>query len=663
MSEKSRYQELLGQLAEHRHFYYVLDRPVIADGEYDRLERELLEIEARHPDWISDDSPSRRVGGIVAAGFAPAVHAHRLYSLDNAFAESDVAEFLARVEKTLGRPPAGFLGELKIDGLSIVVRYENGRLVRGATRGDGAQGEAVTAQLRTLRSLPTRLRKPVTGEFHGEAFLPRRAFQALNAEMEKAGEEPFANPRNAAAGAIRNLDPAITARRGLEAFFYEILSLEGESMPASQTELFALLGELGLRTCPERIPLDDLTSCRAYYEDIQRRRAELPYEIDGIVIKANLLSEQEQLGFTSKSPRWAIAWKFPAERKSARVENIAVQVGRTGALTPVAHLDPVEVGGVTVSRVSLHNQEELERKDVRVGDQVIVERAGDVIPYIVAVELEQRPNNSQPFAFPLRCPVCGAEAEKPEGEAIRRCINAGCPAKLREGLLHFASRSALDIEGLGEALVDQFLQKELVRDAGDLYALTEAQLRDLERMGDKSAKNLRAQLEKSKAQPLDRLLTALGIRQVGSATARDLASRFGTLDALMAATEDDLAKVENVGPIVASAIIHWFAVEQNRVLIEKLRASGLNFQTAKSAGETGFFTGKTVVFTGELQAFTRADGEAKVRAQGGKAASSVSKKTDFVVAGENAGSKLDKANKLGIAVLRELEFLQKLNGG
>ncbi len=660
MSEKARYQQLLALLAEHRHRYYVLDRPVISDGEYDRLERELLAIEARQPDWISEESPSRRVGGIVADGFAPVTHARRLYSLDNAFSEDDLAEFMARAEKSLGRPPAGYLGELKIDGLSVVVRYENGRFVRGATRGDGAQGEEITAQLRTLRSLPPRLQRPVSGEFHGEAFLPRRAFQALNAALEKAGEEPFANPRNAAAGALRNLDPAVTAGRGLDAFFYEILSLEGAPMPASQTELFSLLEELGLRACPERAALGELVACRDFYQSIQRRRTELPYEIDGIVIKVDALAEQEQLGFTSKSPRWAIAWKFPAERKSARVEKIGVQVGRTGALTPVAHLDPVEVGGVTVSRVSLHNQEELERKDVRVGDTVIVERAGDVIPYIVGVELELRPKKSLVFIFPLRCPVCGAEAEKPEGEAIRRCINAGCPAKLREGLLHFASRGTLDIEGLGEALVDQLMQKEFVRDAGDLYALTAAQLGELERMGEKSAQNLLAQFEKSKSQPLDRLLTALGIRQVGSATARDLAARFGTLDALMAAGEKDLAKVENVGPIVASAIIHWFAVEQNRTLIEKLRAAGLNFVAAKSAGEAGFFTGKTVVFTGELQSFTRAEGEAKVRAQGGKASSAISKKTDFLIAGENAGSKLEKAAKLAITVLNEAEFLQKL---
>ncbi len=659
MASRARHDELLGLLAEHRHRYYVLDRPVVSDREYDALERELLSLEAAHPDWVTDDSPSRRVGGVVAEGFKPVRHARRLYSLDNAYSADDVKEFLARVEKGLERHAAGYGGEVKIDGLSIVVRYERGRYVRGATRGDGVSGEEVTAQLRTIRSLPLKLLEPVTGEFHGEAFLPRAAFRALNAELEKNGEEPFANPRNAAAGAIRNLDPAITASRKLDAFFYEILELEGRDSPKSQREVFATLTGLGLRACPERASFADFAGAEKFYEAIGTKRAALPYEIDGIVIKLDAAGERNALGHTSKAPRWAIAWKFPAERKAAVVEKIEIQVGRTGALTPVAHLRPVEVGGVTVSRVSLHNQEELARKDVRAGDTVWVERAGDVIPYIVGVVEGKRPRGAKPFKFPAKCPVCGAEAEKPEGEAIRRCVNAACPAKLREGLLYFASRAALDIEGLGEALVEQLIAKERVKDPADLYALTKESLVELERMGEKSAANLLARIEQSKSAPLERLLTALGIRQVGEATARDLAAAFGSLDAILAAEEEKLAEVNGVGPIVAAAIANWRAVAQNRALIEKLRAAGLTFTAAKSERREGFFTGKTVVFTGELTKFTRSEAEARVRAQGGTATGSVSKKTDFVVAGPNAGAKLDKAKELGIAVLDEAGFLEK----
>ncbi len=658
---RARLDELRRLLEAHRRNYYVLDTPVISDREYDALERELAEIEGKHPEWITPDSPSQRVGGVVAEGFAPVRHHRPLYSLDNAYSEEDLREFLTRVEKQLeGAPAGGYLGELKFDGLSIVVRYENGRYVRGATRGDGAAGEEVTAQLKTIRSLPLKLSQPVTGEFHGEAFIPLKEFRAINAALESAGEEPFANPRNAAAGAIRNLDPGVTARRKLDAFFYEILMLEGAAPPASQSEIFTQLETLGLKTCPIRRPLADGAAIADFYREVGEKRRSLPYEIDGVVIKINELAQQRRLGATAKSPRWAVAWKFPAERKTSRVEKIEVQVGRTGALTPVAHLVPVEVGGVTVSRVSLHNQEELARKDVRVGDLVTVERAGDVIPYIVGVELDSRPKKSQAFIFPERCPVCGAAAEKPEGEVIRRCINAACPAKRRESLLYFASRGAMDIEGLGDALVDQLLAQGLVNDVADLYSLNEAQLAGLERMGEKSARNIVAAIATSRQRGLGRLLTALGIRQVGSATARDLARRFGDLDALMAADETTISDVEGVGPIVAAAVAAWFKARENLALIEKLRAAGVSFRETGGGVTEGFFTGKTVVFTGELTAFTREEAEERVRRQGGRASGSVSKKTDFLVAGPNAGSKLEKAEKLGVAVLTETEFLGKM---
>ncbi len=660
-AERARVDELRRLLEEHRCNYYLLDRPVISDAEYDALERELAALEEKHPDWITPDSPTQRVGGIVADGFAPVRHHRPLYSLDNAYSGEDLKEFLARVEKQLEGPPAGgYLGELKFDGLSIVVRYEKGRYVRGATRGDGTTGEEVTAQLKTIRSLPLTLAEPVTGEFHGEAFIPLKDFRALNATLEAAGEEPFANPRNAAAGAIRNLDPKMTAERKLDAYFYEILTLDGKSHPASQAEVFTRLESLGLKTCPIRKMLADEAAIADFYREIGDKRRALPYEIDGIVIKVNEATAQRRLGATAKSPRWAVAWKFPAERKTGRVEKIEVQVGRTGALTPVAHLAPVEVGGVTVSRVSLHNEEELARKDVRAGDLVTVERAGDVIPYIVGVELDSRPNKSHPFKFPESCPVCGAAAEKPEGEAIRRCINAACPAKRREALLYFASRGAMDIEGLGDALVDQLLAKGLVHDVADLYRLKEAELAELERMGEKSAQNLLANIEASKSRGLARLLTALGIRQVGSATARDLARRFGDLDALMAADEAAVSDVEGVGGIVAAAVVHWSAAPENRALVDKLRAAGVSFKDAGGGVKEGFFTGKSVVFTGELESLNREQAEERVRLQGGRATGSVSKKTDYVVAGPNAGSKLEKAQKLGVAVLTETEFLEKM---
>lgn len=658
---KARVEELRRLLEEHRRNYYVLDKPVISDREYDALEAELAGLESAHPEWITPDSPTQRVGGIVADGFSPVRHARPLYSLDNAYAESDVAEFLARVDKQLDGPPTeGYFGELKFDGLSIVVRYEKGVYIRGATRGDGTTGEDVTAQLKTIRSLPLRLARPVTGEFHGEAFIPLKNFRTLNEALEAADEEPFANPRNAAAGAIRNLDPKTTALRGLDAFFYEILESDAPAPARSQEELFARLDDLGLKTCPIRRVLPDAAAITAFYGEIGGRRRSLPFEIDGVVIKVNDAPAQRRLGATAKSPRWAIAWKFPAERKTARVENIEVQVGRTGALTPVAHLAPVEVGGVTVSRVSLHNEEELARKDVRVGDLVTVERAGDVIPYIVGVELDHRPKPSRAFKFPEQCPVCGAAAEKPEGEAIRRCLNAACPAKRREAILYYASRGAMDIEGLGDALADQLLAKGLVNDVADLYHLKEETLAELDRMGEKSAKNLLANIAASKSRGLARLLTALGIRQVGSATARDLARRFGDLDSLLAADEAAISDVEGVGGIVAAAVVHWGAAPENRALIERLRAAGVSFKDTGGGVTEGFFTGKTVVFTGELTVFTREQAEERVRRQGGRASGSVSKKTDFVIAGPNAGSKLEKAEKLGVAVLSEKEFLEKM---
>ena len=656
-----RAEELRARLREASHRYYVLDAPTLSDAEYDRLFRELEQLEAEHPDLITPDSPTRRVGAAPSEKFAKVTHRRQMMSLANAMNEEEFLEFDARVHRLLGDEPVRYVVEPKLDGLAVTLAYENGRFVQGATRGDGLNGEDVTANLRTIKMVPLQLegRPPARFEVRGEVFINKRDFVRMNEEREKAGEPTFVNPRNSAAGALRQLDPRITAQRPLSIFFYETGETPGLEFK-SHWEKLAHLRELGLRTNPENELVETLDAVKDKYRRMLGKRHELPYEIDGSVIKVDSEDQRRRLGAVSRTPRWAVAWKFPAEEEATTVEDIFVSVGRTGALTPVAALKPVHVGGVTVSRATLHNEDELRRKDVRVGDRVFLRRAGDVIPEIVRVIPESRPPDSKPWEMPRQCPACGTPVVREEGEAITRCPNPTCPAKTVSRLRHFASRLAMDIEGLGVETSTQLTETGLVKTPADLYRLTYEQMVGLERFADLSARNLMVAIEASKTRPLRHVIYALGIRMVGEATALALARRFGSLEALMDASVEQLQSVRDVGPEVARQIHDFLEVPEQREVIRQLLAAGVRPEPELAVATAGPFAGKTVVLTGTLKQYSRESAKAEIERRGGRVSGSVSRKTDLLVAGEDAGSKLQKAQELGVRVVDEDGFREML---
>ncbi len=663
-SAADRYHYLQQELARLEHAYYVLDQPLVPDAEYDRLYCELLELEAQHPDWVTPDSLSQRVGGAPLKEFMEIKHSVPMLSLNNAFEESELIGFDRRCREGLGLDRVEYACELKFDGLAISLRYENGVLVQAATRGDGASGEDVTSNIRTIRAIPLRLlgpNLPKVIEVRGEVFMHRTDFEKMNKMAAANGEKEFANPRNAAAGSLRQLDSKITAKRPLSFFAYGLGTLEpSQWLPSTHSELLNQYESLGLPVCRERRVVDSLEGLMTFYTEIAAKRQQLPYEIDGVVYKVNSFAEQAQLGYVSRAPRFAIAHKYPAQEEITTVLGIDVQVGRTGAITPVARLAPVLVGGVTVTNATLHNEDEVRRKDVRIGDTVVVRRAGDVIPEVVSVVLDRRPVNAQVFIMPTRCPVCESNIERLSDEAVARCSGGlFCAAQRKQALLHFAQRRAMDIEGLGDKIVDQLVDLNLVRTPADLYRLGFTALVNMERMGEKSADNLLQSIAQSKKTTLARFIFGLGIRHVGESTAKDLAKHFGGIHALMDAQMNELLMVNDVGPVVADSIVSFMSEPHNREVIEQLLASGIEFQKEERIAAVDL-SGKTFVLTGTLPTLSRDQAKELLEAAGAKVAGSVSQKTSFVVAGSEAGSKLDKANELGIPILDELGLLKLL---
>ncbi len=659
--------KLREQIDHHNYRYYVLDDPEIPDSEYDRLLRELQELESRHPELITADSPTQRVGAEPLGAFEEVQHRVPMLSLENAFSEEEMTEFDRRVRERLGEEQKiVYAAEPKLDGLAISLRYEQGCLVQAATRGDGQRGEDVTQNVRTILSVPLRLLGegwPSILEVRGEVYMPKAGFDALNARARAAGEKGFANPRNAAAGSLRQLDPRVTAERPLAIYCYGFGEIGGGPLAATHSGGIVRLREWGLRVSPELQQVSGAEGCLAYYRALAERREQLPYDIDGVVFKVDRMDFQERLGFVARAPRWAIAQKFPAQEEMTRLLAIEVQVGRTGALTPVARLEPVNVAGVTVTNATLHNADEIQRKDIRVGDTVILRRAGDVIPQVVRVVPDRRPKKTALFQMPDHCPICGSEVIRDRDEAVTRCSGGlFCPAQRKESIKHFASRRALDIEGLGDKLVEQLVDEGLVNDPSDLFHLTQAQLAGLERMGEKSAANLIAALDKSKNTTLARFLYALGVREVGEATARALALYYGDLQRLQQAGEEDLQRVPDVGPIVAEHIVTFFRQSHNQEVIARLLESGIRWEKEEgSAGAVSALAGKTIVLTGTLSR-PRQEIKEQLQRMGAKVTGSVSSKTDYVIAGAEAGSKLDKAKELGISVLDETGLDSLLSG-
>ena len=661
-------RSLRAAIEEHNYAYFVLDSPTVPDIEYDRLVRRLEELEAAHPELVTPDSPSQRVGAAPASELKPVKHLRAMLSLENCFDEEELRAFDKRVSSRLAAAgieatKVSYVAEPKLDGAACSFLYEHGALKLAATRGDGTTGEDVTHNVRTIHAVPLKLRGssvPALLEVRGEVYMPRAGFEEFNRQAAKRGEKAFVNPRNAAAGSLRQLDPKLAAARPLDVFFYGIGEMRGWRLPATHADVLVALRTFGLKTSPDWELVAGIQGCLAYYSNIGRKRPDLPYDIDGVVYKVNDLAWQKELGFVSRAPRWAIAHKFPAQEELTEVLGIEFQVGRTGAVTPVARLKPTFVGGVTVSNATLHNFDELQRKDVRVGDTVIIRRAGDVIPEVVQVVTAQRPKGAVPVAVPPKCPVCGSQVVRVEGEAIARCTGGlFCPAQRKETIRHFASRSAMDIEGLGSKLVDQLVDAGLVADPADVYGLTLEQLVELERMGEKSAKNLLEALEKSKETTFARFLYALGIRDVGEATALALATHVRSLDELMDASEERLQEVPDIGPVVAGHIRAFFGQKHNREVIRELLDHRIRWpETRAPASVNSPVAGKQVVLTGTLTSMSRDEAKAKLQALGAKVTSSVSKKTDVVIAGENPGSKLDNALSLGVTVWQEAELLR-----
>jgi DNA ligase (NAD+) len=656
------------ELNRHSHAYYVLDNPTIPDAEYDKMFRELVALEQAHPDLVTSDSPTQRVGGKPLPQFEQVRHTVPMLSLNNAFSEEDINGFDRRIRDGLtATDEVEYSTELKFDGLAISLRYENGLLVQAATRGDGMTGENVTANIRTVRAVPLRLQSanpPAVLDVRGEVLMYKSDFAKLNERQRQAGQKEFANPRNAAAGSLRQLDPRITAQRSLRFFAYGIGVLEGADMPASHSGLLDWYADMGLPVCKERANVKGSQGLLKFFHGIADKRAKLPYDIDGVVYKVNRVEHQQKLGFVSRAPRFAIAHKFPAEEAMTVVQDIGVQIGRTGAITPVARLAPVFVGGVTVTNATLHNEDEVRRKDIRIGDTVIVRRAGDVIPEVVSFVPELRGADVREFVMPSTCPICGSPIVRPEEEAVARCSGGWikCPAQRKGGLLHFVSRRAMDIEGFGEQLIEQLVDRKVITTAADLYKLGLASLSELDRMAEKSAQNVVKALEKSRSTTLPRFIYALGIRHVGEATAKELANHFGSLDRFLDASEEQLLEVADIGPVVAKSIIAFLADPLNRELIEQLRAAGIHWtEQEPTAVAPKPFAGKTFVLTGTLPTMTRDEAAERIESAGGKVAGSVSKKTSYVVAGEEAGSKLIKAQELGVPILDEAGLLNLLN--
>jgi len=659
---ETRLAQLRQEIRRHNELYYVESRPEISDAEYDRLWRELVTLEEAHPELITPDSPTRQPGGRRAELFAPVEHLVAMLSLDNAMTADDVREFEARVRRALPGVTPEYVCEPKIDGLGVALLYEGGRFVRGATRGDGRIGEDITQNLRTIKSIPAvlagRLKGATRLEVRGEVYMPREAFARLNAGLEEAGQPVFANPRNAAAGAVRQKDPAVTRSRPLEIFLYHVSVLEPPAL-RTQWERLEALGASGFPVNPRSERCADLDAVLACFARLEADRDALGYDADGLVVKVDDLEQQRRLGATAHHPRWAIAYKFAARQATTRVLGITINVGKSGALTPTAQLEPVELAGVTVSNVSLHNEDEVRRKDVRVGDTVLIERAGDVIPYLIQVVVGKRPEPPpEPFQMPTHCPACGGLAARVEGEAVWRCTNTACPAQLRERLFHWGSRRAMDIEGLGEVVIRQLVERELVRDFADLYGLSVETLAGLDRLADKSAQNLHRAIEASKRRGLTRLLNALGIRMVGERAAQLLASRFGTMERLLAATEGEINEIYGIGPQIAQAVTSFLAEPRNRTTIERLAAAGVGMREEGHTEGPRPLEGKTLVLTGGLATLSRDQAKDLVIRLGGRVTGSVSKKTDYVVVGEDAGSKADDAKRLGVTTLDEAAFLQ-----
>lgn len=661
---EKRVAELNELLTTYGHAYYVLDKPAVSDAVYDQLLHELIALEEQNPSLIYPTSPTQRVGGEVLAGFTKVTHSTQMLSLSNAFNEADLRDFDRKIRQAIG-DDFSYVCELKIDGLAISLRYEDGVFVQGATRGDGTTGEDITMNLKTIRAIPLRLNKPVSIEVRGEAYMPKKSFEGLNKKRAENGEELFANPRNAAAGSLRQLDPKIAGSRNLSTFIYSIAG-DGESYGIDgHAEMLDYLAELGFPSNKEREACATIEEVLTFITKWTEERPNLPYEIDGIVIKVNRYAHQDELGFTAKSPRWAIAYKFPAEEVVTTLLDIELTIGRTGVITPTAILAPVLVAGSTVGRASLHNEDLIREKDIRLGDTVIVRKAGDIIPQVVGVILEQRPDSAMPYAMPTHCPACDSELVRLEGDVALRCVNPLCPAQIAEGVKHFVSRNAMNIDGLGEKVVEQLLREGYIHDVADLYLLRVEMLVELERMGQKSAKNLVDALEKSKDNSLERLLFGLGIRHVGEKAAKILAKEYETIDALMIATMDELTQIHEIGEKMAESVVAYFENEKIQLLIARLKELGINttFKGKKVQVEAGAnaFAGKTVVLTGKLEQLTRTEAKSKIEALGGIVAGSVSKKTDLVIAGEDAGSKLAKAESLGLEIWDENRLIDELN--
>lgn len=659
----NRVKELHKLLNQYSYEYYVLDQPSVPDAEYDKLLRELQAIESEHPDLVTPDSPTQRVGGQVLSSFTKVAHEIPMLSLGNAFNEEDLRDFDRKVRETVGEDYE-YVCELKIDGLAISLRYEDGLFVQGATRGDGNIGEDITANLRTIRSIPLRLNEPLTIEVRGEAYMPRKSFEKLNQIKLENGEEPFANPRNAAAGSLRQLDPKIAASRNLDTFLYAIGEIKGMEI-ATHSEGLDLLERLGLKVNKERKKCYNIEEVLHYIEQWTEKRPNLTYDIDGIVIKVNSYEQQRRLGTTVKSPRWAIAYKFPAEEVVTKLLDIEIKVGRTGVITPTAILEPVRVAGTTVQRATLHNEDLIREKDIRLGDYVVVKKAGDIIPEVVHVLAERRTGEEKEFFMPSHCPDCGSELVRLEDEVALRCINPNCPAQIREGLIHFVSRNAMNIEGLGEKVISQLFHHQLIHDVADIYRLQKSELLELERMGEKSVTKLLEAIEASKQNSLEKLLFGLGIRHVGAKAAKVLAQQFETMDRLSLATRDDLIEVADIGEKMADSIVNYFENEQVKTLIQELKELGLNMEykgpkPIRPEEGTTLLAGKTVVLTGKLEQLTRNEAKDKLESLGASVTGSVSKKTDIVVAGVDAGSKLAKAEQLGIDIWDEAKLLEIL---
>lgn len=651
-------------LNEYAYFYYVKDQPKVLDSEYDKLYQELVQLETQYPESITPDSPTQRIGGVILDGFEKAVHEVPLYSLNDAFSKEELEAFDARVAKALGHHNYSYECELKIDGLSISLRYENGRFVRGATRGDGSVGENITENLKTVRSIPMTLPEPISIEVRGECYMPKESFMKLNEAREQEGLDTFANPRNAAAGSLRQLDTKVTAQRNLSTFLYTVAEF-GPLEVATQEEALQALDRLGFKINPNRRICQTVDEIWEYITEYHEKRADLPYEIDGIVIKVNDLNLQDELGFTVKAPRWAIAYKFPPEEAETVIRDIEWTVGRTGVVTPTAVMDPVVVAGTTVSRASLHNMDYIEAKDLRLNDHVLIYKAGDIIPEVDHAIVEKREAASTPYPKPTHCPVCSSELVHLEEEVALRCINPKCSAQMKEGLSHFVSRQAMNIDGLGPKVIEQMYEKELVKDVADLYYLTQEQLLTLDKVKEKSANNLLKAIEASKANSAERLLFGLGIRHVGAKAAKILLEHYETIENLSQAKAEDILNLHTMGETIANSLTTYFANDEVHELLAELKAAGVNLRylgvtQAQLASVESPFKDKTIVLTGKLTTYTREEAKAKIESLGGKVTGSVSKKTDLVIAGADAGSKLTKAQSLGIEVWSEEQMVEAL---